>query len=300
MSWFFGRRKPQGIQPSSLDLEDGAHPSPGLELLWAYLGKNPPRAILDLGASSTENVRFLSKFTDNISIADLFRGTRAEPGTRASAFAFGAKDLGSLPETENTFDVVFLWDLLHYFDRQTFAAVEERLAAVCRPRAVVYLLAANHAKVPLTPIRFKLEGPESLHYTVPVGERTRQARLVTREVEIRLARFEPWRLFQLRNGLQEFLFRYEPPEVPKAAEPPSPLQTEAREPEPPASAGVTARSSESNRSPASEPSSESERFSELQRFSEPEPSSEPMRSQAPRESRDAKRRKKRFKGRNGR
>ncbi len=210
MGWFFGRRKPQGIQPSSLELEDGSHPSPGLEVLWATLRRSPPRAILDLGASSTENLRFLSTFTDNLAIIDLFRGAREADGARASVFSFDSEIMDSLPAGGEKFDVVLLWDLLHYFDRSTFHRFEERLVTLCHPRTLVHLLAANHAEVPLTPMRFKLEEQDSLCYSVPVGERAPGARLTTREVEIRLSRFDPWRMFQLRNGLQEFLFRLEP------------------------------------------------------------------------------------------
>jgi hypothetical protein len=64
------------------------------------------------------------------------------------------------------------------------------------------------APIPLTPIRFKIHDRETLDYLVASGERVAAPQLRTRDVETFLQQFEPEQLFQLRNGLQEFLFRF--------------------------------------------------------------------------------------------
>jgi hypothetical protein len=215
MSWFT-RRKPRGQKPTSLLLETGPRPSPGIQELCRILASAEEPAVLDLGSSSTENVTFLSRFSEKVTLHDLYRSASGEAGARSQVFHFDDSVAEHLPEGAGLFDAVLLWDLLHYFGRESFELFSVRLAELCRPGALVYAIASNHAKLPQTPIHFKILGEDSLHYEVPPGERASGVQLTTREVERRMALFEPLRLFQLRNGLQEFLFRYPPPkEEPK-------------------------------------------------------------------------------------
>ena len=62
--------------------------------------------------------------------------------------------------------------------------------------------------LPLIPIQFKVAGDASLFYTVPEDERTEPGGITTRQIEGVMVNFEPVRFFQLRHGIQEFLFRY--------------------------------------------------------------------------------------------
>ncbi len=211
MSWFRRRRpEPDALGP----LQNGLHRSPGLARLCSELGRRRPESILDLGASSTENVSFLSRYTANLCIQDLFHGACVEPGRRSSTFRFGSVESLELPAAGERFDVVLMWDLIHYFeldDRRDFVA---RIGGYCRPEALVLLAASSVAAIPLEPIQFKIESEESIHYTVPAGERTGPAGFNTRQIEGLMQGFEPVRFFQLRNGLQEFLFRYTGDEEP--------------------------------------------------------------------------------------
>ena len=210
MSWF-SRRQPKAPKPAGLappGLATGLHRSPGLGILSAELEKRPPRAILDLGASSTETVRFLSRFCDNIHVQDLFHSSETRSGVRSTIFRFDDEALEALSEAQEAFDVVLIWDLLHYFERPRLASFVARLAAGCRDDALVFLLASAIAPIPLTPIRFKIHDRETLHYQLPSDDRVASPMLRTRDVEQIMEGFTPLRLFQLRNGLQEFLFRY--------------------------------------------------------------------------------------------
>jgi len=207
MSWF--TRKPKGTQPASLKLETGPRPSRGIELLCEMVAGQKLHAVLDLGASSTENVRFLAHFSDDVFIHDLFRSASGEAGARSTVFHFDPSVADLLPEGKANYDLVFLWDLMQFFDRASFEPFNRRLAELCRPGALVFLLAANHAPQPLTPIHFKILDEKTLDYTIPPGEFGESPRLTTREVEHRMSLFKPIRLFQLRNGMQEFLFRYQ-------------------------------------------------------------------------------------------
>jgi SAM-dependent methyltransferase len=174
------------------------------------LAEQKLHGVLDLGASSTENARFLARFSKDVFIHDLFRSARGEAGARSTAFNFDSSAADLLPEGMAKFDLIFLWDLLQFFDRASFQPFSQRLTELCRPGCLVFLLAANHAPQPLTPIHFKILDEKTLDYTVPPGELGESPRLTTREVERRMDLYKPIRLFQLRNGMQEFIFRYEP------------------------------------------------------------------------------------------
>ena len=88
MSWFSRRKveQPKALGPNRL--ETGVHRSPGLAWLCSELDRRSPEAILDLGSSSTENVRFMSRYTTDLCIQDLFHGVCDESGMRSSAFRF--------------------------------------------------------------------------------------------------------------------------------------------------------------------------------------------------------------------
>ena len=206
MSWF-KRRKPARPASGPSRLETGVHRSPGLARLCQDLGRRRPEAILDLGASSNENLSHLSRYTANLCIQDLFHAACEESGLRSTAFRFPDVESIELPAADR-FDVVLMWDLLHYFEPGDLPHFIARLADLCQPEALVHLLASSVASIPLVPIQFKIESEDALHYNVPEGERMAPGGLNTRQVEGIMQGFQPIRCFQLRNGLQEFLFLY--------------------------------------------------------------------------------------------
>ncbi len=208
MSWFSRRKhKVEALGPAVL--QTGVYRSPGLTRLGKELDRRRPESILDLGPSSTENVNFFSRYTTNLCIQDLFHGACHDTGRRSTAFRFGAAETLEFPALGDRFDVVLMWDLIHYFapeERRRFVA---RLARYCQPNAFVFLLGSSITSIPLVPIHFKIEDEQSLFYTVSEDERMEPGGLTTRLVEGLMDNFEPLRCFQLRNGLQEFLFRYD-------------------------------------------------------------------------------------------
>lgn len=207
MSWF-SRRKPRGELPGGVGATGGIHRSPGIAALAEELAKRRVESILDLGASHNENLVFLGQYCSNIVIQDVV-GARGEAlsAPRASLFQVGA---GALTLAAGPgFDVILLWDLLHYVEPAQAGAFVARLAELARPGALVLLLAAGSTPIPLTPIRFKIRDRDHLLYEVPNERRGPPARFTPRQLERLMEGFRPVRSFQLRNGLQEFLFRFE-------------------------------------------------------------------------------------------
>ncbi len=206
MSWF-SRRKPK-VDVGPAELQSGVYRSPAMSRLGQELKRRRPSSILDLGASSTENVSYFSEYTTNLCIQDLFHGACDDSGKRSTAFRFGGIDSLEMPAEGERFDVMLMWDLLHYVEPEEQRRFVARLASHCQPDAILFLIGASSGKMPLMPIQFKIESDDSLFYTVPEGGRTTTVGLTTRQVEGLMVDFQPMRCFQLRNGLQEFIFRY--------------------------------------------------------------------------------------------
>ncbi len=206
MGWF-SRRKSATSALGPSELSSGVYRSPGMTRLAQELDRRRPAAILDLGASSTGNVSFFSRYTSNMCIQDLFHGCD-DTGRPAATFRFEPAEALQFPAEGELFDMVLMWDLIHYFEPADRKRFIERLAAYCQPDAFVFLLGSSTTSIPLVPIQFKIAGSDSLHYVVAEGDRMEPGGLTTRQVEGLMEGFQPLRCFQLRNGLQEFLFRY--------------------------------------------------------------------------------------------
>jgi hypothetical protein len=240
VAWFFSRRPQRQKRRAGRPYSD-SHRSPGLALLFELLDRRPARAILDLGPSSTESLNFLSGQCQSLVIQDAFHSS-AKSGQRSEVFCFESAASVSLPPTVaeggEPFDVVLLWDLLHYLpkeERKAFVRrVEKRLAA----NALALLVTATVAPIPPSPIHFKVLARERVDYHFDDDLLLPGHGLPTREVETTLASFEPLRLFQLRNGYQEVLFRWQgQPEEPAPEPEPEPELEPAPEPAPQVDAG---------------------------------------------------------------
>ena len=122
-------------------LVTGVHRTPGLSVICDEYAKRVPKAILDLGTSSTENLRFFSRFCEQVTIQDLVHaggGVRvggAGEKNAAPATLFRLPDLDEieLPEDGALFDTILLWDVLHYVAPDQRSALLARLSALCRP-----------------------------------------------------------------------------------------------------------------------------------------------------------------------
>ena len=222
MGWFSsrkGRRK-----ESAGKIYEGPHRSPGFEEICHFLETEPAYSVLDLGASSTESVEFISDLCDDLIVQDVFHSTRAASGVRSEIFRFeSAKDV-SLPNPEQKFDVVLMWDILHYLAPEDRGPFIERLALNCAPNAMVLLSASSIAEIPPEPIHFKVLRRDRLEYVLS-DDRAPSPGLTTREVEKVMKAFEPVRIFQLRNGLQEMVFQI--PNPPQEAKKKAPAKAPA-------------------------------------------------------------------------
>lgn len=206
MNWF---RRKKTFRPGHVEagqIREGIHPSPGFALLSDHMRRHRPKSILDLGPTSTESLGFLTKMADEVDVCDLFQDA-SHHGRRSEAFRF---DPDALQLPEKRFDVILVWDLLHYFSDDGRREFGGMLAEKAQDEAVVMVSASNLSAIPATPIHFKIVTEDRLKYVVPEGPRISSPGLQTRVVDQALAEFVPIRHFQLRNGMQEVVFRRPP------------------------------------------------------------------------------------------
>ncbi len=201
MSWIFGRKK-------ALEREAAAasevFSSPGLAIVSTRLARRPGSAILELGSPSTESLAFLAKNGHDVEVVDLYHSTGPVRSANLRGLLPAASQL-PLPEGEARFDLILLWDLLHYIDpaeRRQFGA---RLATLAKPGAHVFGVAASSREIPAAPIHFRIEAADRLRYGIEGSEKLPPPRLGARDVEQAMVSFTVERIFQLRNGFQEIV-----------------------------------------------------------------------------------------------
>ena len=208
MAWFFSRKKPRGERSRPIGVDGGSHRSPGLAAFAAELDRRRPEKVLDLGGSFNENLTFLSRWAEHIAIHDVIGRSGIDlEQPRSSLLQLEGEGL-EFSDTEGGFDAVLLWDLLHYLAPLERQRLIGRLARLCRPGALVFLIAAASVVIPPVPVRFRIESRDHLLYGVAGDQRVVGPRFNPRDIEQLFSGFEPVRFFQLRNGLQEFLLRF--------------------------------------------------------------------------------------------
>jgi hypothetical protein len=169
--------------------------------------------ILDLGPAYGRNVEFFSQFSCKLYVADLYRTLRSYPSVPTDeedsrlSLVFGEL----LPYPEDTrFDLVLTWDLLNYLESEQIEALGRRLASFSKAGTMVLAMIAIHPEMPARPCGFKILDAGTFEYD-SVTNRTRPA---PRHKEPDLCRllpgFEVENTFVLRNGLQEYVFAYNP------------------------------------------------------------------------------------------
>jgi hypothetical protein len=164
-------------------------------------------SVLDVGRGFGANIEFLSRFATKICIEDLYH-TLTALGER-----FTGEQRNYCPLYEHllpyrgqvVFDVIFLWNLLDYLDRDDIRRLAAHLATLSRRGTLVYAMISIRPKIPATPTNFKIVDEHNLIYQ----QTTTAQRDCPRYTQIKLLewmhQFRVKRSFLLRNGTQEYL-----------------------------------------------------------------------------------------------
>lgn len=182
----------------------------GLNALLDTVRDEQVYSILDLGTAVEENVRFWSQFSCKLYIQDFYRSYRnrttavvTEEESREAAFS----DL--LPFSDDTvFHIILAWDLFNYFELRELEVLVQRLSRWCRPGTKLFMLIADLPNIPVSPMVFRILNRKEMIHQVPDQGTRPCPRHQPRDIEKLMTRFNIFRSFLLRHGIQEYVFTF--------------------------------------------------------------------------------------------
>jgi hypothetical protein len=167
--------------------------------------------VLDFGPAQTELIALLGRNRCRLDIADVADGLQelnAEPDPKLLL----EKAERLLPARgEDPTDLVLCWDLLNYLERPALAALMHRIKARTRPTTITHALIVYSAqRMPVRPGRYVPQEDQRL-VNVGASQQQRDApRYSPEDLAQCMPDYVPERGMLLRNGMQEFLFRFSP------------------------------------------------------------------------------------------
>ena len=190
--------------------EPQVYRSPGFGLIASYLKEQSKTNVLDLGPSVGANIAYFSRYhckvyIENLSesVDDLNAAIRAQEG-REKVIASFFQAYG-----ETQFDVILAWDLFNYLELDALALSIAHISRYCKQGARLYALVGIGKQVLDKPSRFEIVDEEQLRYGVdPKGGRPCPQYGIP-DLLRRLPEFAVKRTYLLRNGMQEYVFRYQ-------------------------------------------------------------------------------------------
>ncbi len=186
------------------------HKSLALAALCQRLRHDRKYHILDLGPALGSNVEFFSQFRCKLYIEDFYQSigeeiAAAEAGTPSPEPLYQKL----LPYAEDVrFDVILCWDLFNYFPRHELLALLKHLTRFCQRGTLLFSLVATHHQIPARPILFRILDKENLIYETDSPDWRPSIEYKPRDLKLLMQGFQIANNFQLRSGMQEFLFIY--------------------------------------------------------------------------------------------
>lgn len=164
-------------------------------------------SVLDLGPGFGANIEFLSRFATKICVEDLYHTLSAlgEPFSGERRLYCPVYET-LLPYRDHVqFDVILLWNLLDYLDRDDIRRLAAHLATLSRRGTLVYAMISIRPKIPATPTNFKIVDEHNLIHQQTTGAQRDCARYTQVKLLEWMRQFRVKRSFLLRNGMQEYL-----------------------------------------------------------------------------------------------
>lgn len=163
--------------------------------------------VLDLGPALGRNVQFLSAFISKLFIADLYGTIWSQAGRsaldRAKLDRILSRDLP--PTSQSPIDLILVWDLLNYLDREQVATLGRHLARLCRRDSLVLVLLSTLQTIPELPGRYLMLDPETVRYENLSKRERRSPGYKEPDLEKMMPAFEVETSFLLRSGIQEYV-----------------------------------------------------------------------------------------------
>lgn len=194
------------LDPQSETLRSGLLP-----LIGARLQDYPRSRVLDFGLPTANKLDYFSSggariFWNNLpgGVGDVLRN-----GSHGDLPRVGDLKQFFLPGDSERFDVILLWD---YLEHVSFPAARDLLGQLLErfsPGCWIYFLISQSSAVPERPAEIDITLDQCLRYTTVPETRT-APRYAPKVMEQAMPGFQILKLYLMRNGVQEHLFRYAP------------------------------------------------------------------------------------------
>jgi hypothetical protein len=166
--------------------------------------------VLDLGPARPELVALLTPFRCRLDIADVADGL-ADLDAEPDAALLREKAEALLPPaSREPADIVLCWDLLNYLQRPALSALMASVAGRMRPGAFAHVLIVySGTRMSARPRNFS-PLPDGRLIESASSEAQRNApRYSSDDLRLAMRGFTAESVMLLKNGMQEFLFRYQ-------------------------------------------------------------------------------------------
>lgn len=192
------RRKAKEKPAAGRAVDEVERSTKALDMVLSALPEWQQARLLDLGKASGHTLAFLSRFCRRMTVAGL------EPSRPGSALSLDEQPGGS----GDPFDLVLFWDLLNYLQPDQVAQLAAFLRRYSRPGTRLLALVYYSADMPAAPARFRIEDRKTVFWSHTGSGRRPCPRYKEQELVRRLPGFEVERVFLLRYGIAEYVFRY--------------------------------------------------------------------------------------------
>ena len=211
MLWRRRRDSPPTAEPrrefaDPLEPQPPLYRSPTLQALVSRLSSEGAYHILDLGVASGANVKFFSRFSCRLQIADLPEVLTSEKLRPLLTADPAAAFRRILQGARQSFDVVLAWDVLNYLTREQFRCLATHVGSLCRPGALMLAFVSTTKEMPSVPMVFKIVDDQTLLLRQQTTAVRPSPRFPPAEVGRLMSGFAVVQSVVMRHGVQEYLF----------------------------------------------------------------------------------------------
>ena len=200
-------RKP-ALAEESVTERDIVHNSMGFAIVCEHLRKQEPPVVLDLGSLVSANIEFLSQFRCKLFIEDLAEGlnelNRLSSEDRLTDIHNHLQTYGN-----TQFDLILVWDLFNYLERRAMAALVEYLIQYSHRDTLMFSLICTRKQMREQPSRFEIVSEQQLRYEIDADAKRPCPYHNGTRILRDLPQFAAERTYLLRNGMQEYVFRFQ-------------------------------------------------------------------------------------------
>ena len=186
------------------------HKSLAFRQLLAELSGGEKKRVLDLGRAIGGNVSFFSQFSCKLFIADIHQSLPNLADGKAPLAEALAEVLPG--EEAAPVDLILAWDLFNYLELPQIEVLTEALAPISGKKTLLFSMISTLKEIPHKPLDYEVRDSQTLAYSADLRLKIPCPRYKEPILERTMPSFSVETSFLLRNGIQEYLFAFTPPQ----------------------------------------------------------------------------------------